>query len=176
MWCTKENKFKKSGISPPNLKKKIWRRLLVRIRRPLVPTNMWILCSKRTPGFPRQTFGGFSQISCSLSPCSPTFQHNKGAGKNPTYQYLAQSQCLGIGVLQYVCMCVAVEPVSSVFTTQFRGDFTQTSLLLKLESTKMTFPVLLFNTLWSHTQQSTLFRVKQQFHFMKLVKLPELIN
>jgi hypothetical protein len=125
---------------------------------PLVPTNMWILCSKPTPGFPRQTFGGFSQILHSIFPLFPTFQHIKRAEKTPNYHYLPQSTymshrikgsgwCLGIGVLQNVCMCVAVEPVSSVYTTQFRGDFTQTSLLLKLESTKMTFPVLFFDTL-----------------------------
>ncbi len=88
----------------------------------------------------------------------PTFQHNKRAGKNPNYHFLTMSTylthgirrngwCLGIGVLQYVCMCVAVKPVSCVFTTQFRGEFISTSYLLKLESTKMTFPVLLFDTL-----------------------------
>jgi hypothetical protein len=43
--------------------------------------------------------------------------------------------------------CVAVEPVSYVFTTQFRGEFISTSHLLKLVSTKITFPVLFFDTL-----------------------------
>ncbi len=39
--------------------------------------------------FPRQTFGGFSQISHSLCSYSPTFQQIKRAEKNPNYHYLA---------------------------------------------------------------------------------------